>query len=684
MSIVTFPSPEIEFIIGPQVKSGTATNPGAQWFDQNAIDRGLSLCAAFPDVAHTPGNVLISGTVSVTNGSKIVIGTGTRFLTEAKDYAIIANGSAGRIVKIVASVESDTSLALTLPWQGATLSGQSMSSPTSTETDDYSGYQNYYDFALTQYMNYYRTNDLRLQACARKVADSWWSQPSIDYGRNLASRHDGIFAPRSASLSGLMLRALDGRPEMWVWITDYVDYHFRNWVEVPTGWAEKDPATAPLYFGVRDGGFMLLYAANLAAVHPDPSVRADFKSRVLRCAVNYYATLQKPDGSYRWNDDGFPFSGIEQPFMVGILNEGMIAVHRLTGNERVKAAIIKSAEHEFLHSYNPNGWRSMYYFVHGTIGNPPVPCETGCGNASNPFPPVDRSLVDEARQLNGTVIHVFGYAYAITGNEEHVRRGDEVFDATFSGADGHRGLANARGKEYNECYRSAGKYLGWRAGATTPAPPPDPDPPVPEPPKPEPPIPPPPDGPVPTEPSPDGTKATTIMDANRNVWTLGSAGETLKNGIRAGGGSGSIYKLWASNIYVLGTGNSGWWQWVFDSSWRSVGMDEPGGTAPPPPDPVPEPPAPEPPKPTCSISAPASISIRRNSTGSIAVTLQDLSSPVEVKVIGSDGQVTVSPLSWQAGPTSTVKQFQVKVKRQSRTITFQSPCGTVEVRINVT
>lgn len=113
-------------------------------------------------------------------------------------------------------------------------------------------------------------------------------------------------------------------------------------------------------------------------------------------------------------------------------------------------------------------------------------------------------------------------------------------------------------------------------------------------------------------------------------------------------------------------------------------MGEPGGTAPPPPDPVPEPPAPEPPKPTCSISAPASISIRRNSTGSIAVTLQDLSGPVEVKVIGSDGQVTVSPLTWQAGPTSTVKQFSVKVKRQSRTITFQSPCGSVSVRVEVT
>jgi hypothetical protein len=77
------------------------------------------------------------------------------------------------------------------------------------------------------------------------------------------------------------------------------------------------------------------------------------------------------------------------------------------------------------------------------------------------------------------------------------------------------------------------------------------------------------------------------------------------------------------------------------------------------------------------------VSIRRNSTGTIAVTLQDLSGPTEVRVTGSDGQVTVSPLVWSAGPTSTVKQFSVKVKRQSRTITFQSTCGVVAVRVNV-
>lgn len=106
---------------------------------------------------------------------------------------------------------------------------------------------------------------------------------------------------------------------------------------------------------------------------------------------------------------------------------------------------------------------------------------------------------------------------------------------------------------------------------------------------------------------------------------------------------------------------------------------------PPVPTPVPQPP----PAPTtpCSISAqPASIDIRRNSTGVIAVVLKDVSESVEVKVIGSDGQVTVTPLIWTANATSGSKQFQVRVKnkKQTRTITFQSPCGSVSVKVNVT
>src|SRR5699024_5412767 len=45
--------------------------------------------------------------------------------------------------------------------------------------------------------------------------------------------------------------------------------------------------------------------------------------------------------------------------------------------------------------------------------------------------------------------------------------GDEVFSALFGRGEGPRAdpyyaLQDFRAKEYNQCYRSAGRYLGWR------------------------------------------------------------------------------------------------------------------------------------------------------------------------------------------------------------------------------
>src|SRR6185369_5117365 len=74
---VTYPSPEVEFIIGPQVKSGSS--PAAVWYDSNAITRGLQLASEFPTA---PPMKPLTGTLSLTQGQKTVVGSGTSFLTE--------------------------------------------------------------------------------------------------------------------------------------------------------------------------------------------------------------------------------------------------------------------------------------------------------------------------------------------------------------------------------------------------------------------------------------------------------------------------------------------------------------------------------------------------------------------------------------------------------------------------
>src|SRR6476646_9583139 len=56
--LVTFPTGEIEFIIGPQLRSGSSYNP-VPWFDQNEAAKGIEFGEAFP--ANPPGGSPIPG-----------------------------------------------------------------------------------------------------------------------------------------------------------------------------------------------------------------------------------------------------------------------------------------------------------------------------------------------------------------------------------------------------------------------------------------------------------------------------------------------------------------------------------------------------------------------------------------------------------------------------------------------
>ncbi len=449
--IVRLPSPEVDFIVGPQLKAGSRLNP-VPWYDQIASQKGAEHGNAFPEAA--PFHAL-SGTVTVTKGSTTIEGNNTRFLSDLAGVApythhiLIEDGSGVQRDYIITAVPDNNHITTSVGWQEASASGLRAGKASGDEYDAYVN-QNYYDQALCQYINYYRTGDSRFLAYARKIADSWWSAPFIARGQ---ADVETSLAPRNISLNGLILRALDGRPEMWPWITKYVRQQFQIWV----GMRVKYPG---FYYGVRDPGYMMLFASNLARVHPDQAVRAEFRAQVLDAAVNYYARLQSPDGGFYFDLDNITHT--TQPFQVGLLAEGLIAVHRLTGDERVKKTILSSAEHQYEHCYNPRGWRGMYYFVGGNSSDGKQSCASGCGAASNPFPPSDPGSVAEVRQLNGTTIHQFGYAYLISGDQKFKTWGDEILDATFGGRDRYRGLAAARAKEYDECYRSSGKYLAWR------------------------------------------------------------------------------------------------------------------------------------------------------------------------------------------------------------------------------
>lgn len=326
----------------------------------------------------------------------------------------------------------------------------------------------YYDAALALYALHARGGgDVALRR-ARELADHWYAFTVDDL-----ALYGGVNA-REAALSGLMLRAMDGRPEVWPFITSEAERHYDTWLG-------KRLTYSTLYFGVRDGGLSLLFAAQLAVVHPDEAQRAVWLERARAAAVDYYVRLQAADGGWYWKDDGSetkPDGVWSQPFMVGLLLEGLVATHQLTGDASVAEAITRGVDWMWS-AYAPHmtrmvpelpeiAWRGVPYFVFtdGTWSS-----EQNLGDGW------DRNSIRESRQRNSLVVHAFGYAYQLTGDPKYVTQGDEIFAATFGattgnlhdpldpqgpGADGFYGLADYRGKEYSQAYRSAGRYLSWR------------------------------------------------------------------------------------------------------------------------------------------------------------------------------------------------------------------------------
>jgi len=303
-----------------------------------------------------------------------------------------------------------------------------------------------------------------------------------------------------------MLRALDGRPEMWDYLEREVRTNFQNWV-----YQRKN--NAALYYDIREDGYAQLYAVLLAKVLPDsyplfgngtlqPSTgmatdgalkRATYLSQTEDTAVNFFGRLQQADGSWRFNVDGEGVVNTEQPFMSGLYLESVVLLHQLTTNANVKTNLVNQLTRSVTHLYNdtyekndpvtnftPYKWRgTFYYWGGGTVAepnkfSPPTPRTTACGLSN-----CGDGSVTMARHLNSTIHHAFGYAYFVTGNQLYKDMGDEMFDASYGDAvDGIHCLADSGwGKDYAMNYRASGRYLVWRlAGSGTPTPTPTPTP----------------------------------------------------------------------------------------------------------------------------------------------------------------------------------------------------------------
>ena len=161
---------------------------------------------------------------------------------------------------------------------------------------------NYYDLPLTMRIAYERSKDPVFLDYFRKAADAWWKMPNwIDEGRVQVNPDNLGPPPRHVGLGGLILRALDGRPEFWDWIVNYIQVHLYVWCKLRIN-------NDQLWYGPREVAYSLQGAAFVAKCLPDSfpnaaAIRSSLIADLENLAVNYTGRLQYADGSWRDTSD---------------------------------------------------------------------------------------------------------------------------------------------------------------------------------------------------------------------------------------------------------------------------------------------------------------------------------------------------------------------------------------------
>lgn len=576
----------------------------------------------------------------------------------------------------------------------------------------------YYDLPLVVYNAHHRTGDASFLALARKTAGSWWQHPRwIDSGRQRLFPDSATPAPRHAGIGGLIEYALDGHPELWDWINAYVRAAFDTWIKLRI--PKPDAVNPQLHYGLREGAFALQYAAWLVKVLPDSfplqaggtatngaALRAQYLADIESACVNYFGRLQQADGSWRWNtspdeprdEDGGTWVGIMQPFMVGLMTSSLVDAHQVVVTPSVKTnienQIFKACKHLYLDGpyarITASNFgvltRGFHYFYHG--GTSVNPTKYAKGDIPNPWPTTERWHVESARQAISTVLPAYGYAYKISGDPFYRNAGDELWDACYSGRDGFRGMMADTSKNFCQHARRGGSYLAWTGSDIVlpplPTPAPTPAPPQPDP-TPEPP-------PVSSDPvikivSPvNGATVSGKVDVVVEISDTSGISEIYlivdepARAIQLGVPYSLDTTSLSEGVHVLSV--RAWKGGVAIDSKEKVNVTV-KNLVEPTPEPIPDPtPVPTPRK----ISAPPSVTVPRNSTSEINVQLEGLTEPTTVDVIGSDGQVTVVPLSKIASPTSSILAFKVRTKnkKQVREIKFRTSFGEATTKVNVT
>jgi hypothetical protein len=165
--------------------------------------------------------------------------------------------------------------------------------------NNYQLHLQYYDLPKSLYIVHRRTGDPAIQRDARNGADSWWQHPWIGKGLARPWPDNASPPPRHAGIGGLILRALDGKPEYW----DFCVAYTKAFLNIYHLWRLNN---AKLHVDIREGAFTFHDAVWLAHVLPDSyplqsggmatngaAIRAQFHADLEKITISYYERLQR-------------------------------------------------------------------------------------------------------------------------------------------------------------------------------------------------------------------------------------------------------------------------------------------------------------------------------------------------------------------------------------------------------
>jgi hypothetical protein len=323
-NVVQTGNPNVDTLIGPQIAFGN--NPWPWFDDRNKKLADLQMGAMdtnYPDFWDT----VAGGTVSISpsqncGGSAAgacLVGSGTNFTSTFSPGSLVVvwwNNGANRVMNSVQSVIDNTHLILTYPLgTGTTEALLNYSAPTNIGAWGYAMVStpgNYYDNVEAYYALYYRTGiDTYLNA-AHTLADRFWRSPMMDQGQaflisgvNTETPNVGFgyrYAIRSASLTGMVLRALEqgGSSAMWAGLRT---------ISMVNVFSLRQVGTNISYYGLqfdqRDLAYTFLYTAYCGLFDPNITQRTNcqtaisdsFASHTINPA-GFWQIARAPDGSF--------------------------------------------------------------------------------------------------------------------------------------------------------------------------------------------------------------------------------------------------------------------------------------------------------------------------------------------------------------------------------------------------